>query len=506
MIVKTTLNTSSPDTNFTDKAPYPATNLQAQQRKALAIDVLAQTQPISHLATKHSVSRKFLYNQAAKASDALDQAFTRKSLDKDVMFYLPVTKAWLIQLVLALVLICHSSYRGVIELLHDLFAVDLSVGTIHNTIHSVISTAKKINSEQDLAPISNGVHDELFQNGKPVLVGIDMHSTYCYLLASEQQRDSDTWAVHLLDLTSQGLNPQRIIADGAKGLRAGQQIALPATAFQGDVFHPLYQMGKLVSLLHRRALSSISAVEKLQRDMTKAKQRNLGNTLSKKLTMALAHQQLCLTLVNDISILADWVKNDILALAGPNPSERRELLDFVIIELRTRETLLPHRITPIRRALENQADDLLAFASVLDEQLTLIADENNLPISLLYDICQLQAIDPSSTAYWHQETLLRKQLQSRFFDVQLAVLNAVSNTPHASSIVENFNGRLRSYFSLRRHIGKDYLDLLRFFLNHRCFIRSEHPERVGKSPTELLSGQKHPHWLELLGFTPFHRN
>ena len=39
----------------------------------------------------------------------------------EVLFHLPVTKAWLRQLVLALVLICHSSYRGVVELLRDLF-------------------------------------------------------------------------------------------------------------------------------------------------------------------------------------------------------------------------------------------------------------------------------------------------------------------------------------------------------------------------------------------------
>ena len=34
-------------------------------------------------------------------------------------------------------------------------------------------------------------------------------------------------------------------------------------------------------------------------------------------------------------------------------------------------------------------------------------------------------------------------------------------------------------------------------------MRSEHPERVGKSPVELTTGQPHPHWLELLGFERF---
>ncbi|MFN6188877.1 MAG: hypothetical protein ACK460_22820 [Microcystis sp.] len=32
-----------------------------------------------------------------------------------------------------------------------------------------------------------------------------------------------------------------------------------------------------------------------------------------------------------------------------------------------------------------------------------------------------------------------------------------------------------------------------------------HPERVGKSPAELMMGQEHPHWLELLGFERFQR-
>jgi hypothetical protein len=65
--------------------------------------------------------------------------------------------------------------------------------------------------------------------------------------------------------------------------------------------------------------------------------------------------------------------------------------------------------------------------------------------------------------------------------------------------------RLRSYFFLRRHLGSDYLALLQFYLNHRRLERSDRPERVGKTPAELLTGQTHPHWLEMLGYTRFAR-
>ncbi|MBA3604285.1 MAG: hypothetical protein H0W50_11775 [Parachlamydiaceae bacterium] len=79
----------------------------------------------------------------------------------------------------------------------------------------------------------------------------------------------------------------------------------------------------------------------------------------------------------------------------------------------------------------------------------------------------------------------------------------LNNTVRANSLVENLNSRLRTYFTLRREVGGEYLQFLQFFLSHRRFMRSEYKERVGKSPTELLTGESHKHWLEMLGFELF---
>ena len=76
----------------------------------------------------------------------------------------------------------------------------------------------------------------------------------------------------------------------------------------------------------------------------------------------------------------------------------------------------------------------------------------------------------------------------------------------ASSLVEHLDSRLRSDFCLRRQLGNDDLTLLQFFLNHRWYLRSDDPSRVGRSPAELLTGQPHAHWLELPGYTRFSRN
>ena len=80
----------------------------------------------------------------------------------------------------------------------------------------------------------------------------------------------------------------------------------------------------------------------------------------------------------------------------------------------------------------------------------------------------------------------------------------MNSTERTSSMIENLNSRLRPYLFLRREIGSDYLELLRFYLNHTPFMRSE-THRANKSPAELLTGESHPHWLEMLGYQRFKR-
>ena len=92
----------SPVTEPPSLPRWPAQRLLPQERQDLAVQVLAGAQPVSDLAREHEVSRKFLYQQADTAHDALTHAFDPEPRDEDVLFHLPVTKAWLRQLVLGL--------------------------------------------------------------------------------------------------------------------------------------------------------------------------------------------------------------------------------------------------------------------------------------------------------------------------------------------------------------------------------------------------------------------
>ena len=499
------IDVSASQEHFFPQKTAPAWGLGPQERKTLSLQVLSQTEPVSRLAQKNGVSRKFLYQQAAKASDAIDEAFSPSTGDEEkVLFYLPVTKHWIHQFVLSLILICHSSFRGVIELLEAVFDTHhISLGTIHNIVREAIRKSRQINDAQDLSKIRVGLPDEIFQTGQPILVGVDARSTYCYLLADEDHRDETTWGVHLLELAEKGLRPDYTIADCGPGLRAGQAAAWDNVPCHGDVFHAERDLGNLAFFFKNRAAGCTTLRQKLERKMQRAKNKGKGQSLSKKLAEVRKAETVAVRLAKDVRILADWMQNDILSATGPNLQTRQQLYDFVVQGLAGLEPLCPHRITGVRRMLENHRDDLLAFAGILDERFADVAARLNVPLFLVHAVSELKNLDKNLPLYWQQHALLQKKLRDQFHPIETSVGEIIAETPRASSLVENLNSRLRNYFFLRRHIGNDYLDLLRFFLNHRCFQRSDRPERVGKSPAELLNGQPHPHWLEQLGFKRF---
>jgi hypothetical protein len=490
--------------------PCPAKGLDPSQRQRLALDVLTGSAPLSRIAQQHQVSRKFIYHQAHKAQQALDHAFAPEppAGDDQVLFYLPVTKAWTRQLVLALVLIAHCSFRGVTELLRDLFDYPLSVGTVHNIVDQAVATARQINLRQDLSRVRIGADDEIFQATRPVLVGVDVESTYCYLLSQEEHRDADTWGVRLLELVDRGFAPEATIADFGSGLRAGHEQALPGVACRGDVFHALYALGPLVRYLENRAYEAIDARTKLERKQAAAERRKgrRPQDLAQKLRYARQAEAKAITLAGDVAVLARWLREDILSVAGPECAIRRELYDFVAAELRAREPACPHRIKPVRQLLENQREHLLAFAVDLDRDLAALSQQWQIGSETAREVLEMQALPMSDRRRWRRETALRETLRGRYHGVCTDVEELSAQVVRASSLVENLNSRLRSYFFLRRHLGEDYLALLQFFLNHRRYLRSEHARRVGKSPTELLTGELHGHWLELLGYTPYVRS
>src|ERR1700759_3871678 len=151
--------------------------------------------------------------------------------------------------------------------------------------------------------------------------------------------------------------------------------------------------------------------------------------------------------------LTQWLSHDVLALAGPALTTRQVLFDFIVAELVKREPQDVRRIRPLRVALQNQRDDLLAFAGVLDAKLAGIAQTLVIAEPLVREACVLHRLPRTSTAFWQGWNRLRAKLGDKFHPLFDPVNRAMAQTPRSSSLVENINSRLRNYFTLRRHLG-----------------------------------------------------
>src|SRR6202162_2320246 len=287
-----------------------AVMLPESDRKDLAIRALARSATISDLSARPGVSRKFVYQQARKAAAALDDVFLSGAPEDEVLFQLTVTKTWLRQVVVALTLICRSSYRGVVEFVRDLLGVPISIGTVHHVLQLATRQAGVVNHDQDLSGVRVGLHDEIFQGAKPVLAGVDAASTYCYLLAVAEHRDADTWGVHLLDATKQGLKPDYTIADAGQGLRAGQKAAWGETPCHGDIFHIQRPCESLANTLSRLAKGATSRRQKLEARIGRAGQCGPDDTLVGQLEHAQQTEMQAQWLGREIRLLTQWLSHD----------------------------------------------------------------------------------------------------------------------------------------------------------------------------------------------------
>lgn len=205
-------------------------------------------------------------------------------------------------------------------------------------------------------------------------------------------------------------------------------------------------------------------------------------------------------LATDVATLTGWLGHDMLSLAGPCLDERRDLFDFIVEQLRLRESLAPHRIRPLRVALQRQHDDVVGFAMVFDDKPAAIARRRCMPLYWVRLVCRVPLNRPTSTAFSQRWNELHTQVGEAFVVLLVDVLAELDDTPQSGSEVENLNLRLRRYFLRCRNPGDAYLSLLQFFLNHRVFMRSLCTEQVGRKPRQLPTGQAHAQWLELLGF------
>ncbi|MCP4355728.1 MAG: hypothetical protein GY793_08900 [Proteobacteria bacterium] len=137
---------------------YPAKQIESSKKANLALKTISREKPIAELARENNVSRKFLYQQKNKAINAIQNTFLEddKSDEDKVLFYIPVTKKWLYGVVLALLLHCNSSYRGIKRFCLDMLDYNISEGKISDIVLEAKIRAIDVNRSERLERIGTG--------------------------------------------------------------------------------------------------------------------------------------------------------------------------------------------------------------------------------------------------------------------------------------------------------------------------------------------------------------
>jgi len=117
-----------------------AKSLTSEQRKQIALQVVSNNYTVIQMAEQYQISRKFIRQQKNKAIAAIHIKF--KAQTEPSLFYLTVTKSWINQTALTLMLTCKASYRNIKACMETLFNYDISVGTVFNIAQKAITAAK----------------------------------------------------------------------------------------------------------------------------------------------------------------------------------------------------------------------------------------------------------------------------------------------------------------------------------------------------------------------------
>ena len=100
---------------------------------------------------------------------------------------------------------------------------------------------------------------------------------------------------------------------------------------------------------------------------------------------------------------------------------------------------------------------------------------------------------------YKEKTILEKIKPALTTDYQLIkdiIYKELDQNLQSSAAVENINSILRPFLnSVKNQVTQEALNLFMFYHNHRIF---KHGKRKGTSPMQIVSGQQHEHWLDLL--------
>jgi hypothetical protein len=282
-----------------------------------------------------------------------------------------------------------------------------------------------------------------FHRNQPVLSVVDIESRFCALLAKADDRDHESWAIHLYYLQERGYAPDTTIIDGGKGLTKGHTLALPKTTLRLDHFHFIRDLKNCSRFLKNKVASRMTETLKLLERAEKAQEEQKKEACAQALSEAMTELGKLEETSATFGLLSGWLQHDVLQLAGYQPDERAKLYDFIVQEMTAIAVGHPHRIDAIVTSLNHRRNGLLDVANDLNDQFAHLAANYKVSINTIWRVCYSARYGLDSCNYGEQASALEELIGEKYDEIEDAVLLIPSPTSAARGVGGEARSRRR---------------------------------------------------------------
>lgn len=514
--------------SLSDETPRPPKGLSPEQAREVGLSAYlsrGEYGAVARLAREYGISRDDVEHCRDAFSAHFQSLFAPNRLPTAPVLTLKVDREHIHRALILSRSEVPVSIRGLRRLSLNFLHLLIGFGTVWNVIATAEGAAATWLAGLNLEKVHTIALDELYCQGRWVLVVIDVKTQTLCGLKVVDTRTEEAWSELLVRLRDkQKLSPRTIVSDAGSGLVAAADELFPAAHRSHDIFHAKQALLELLEFYERRAYKALGAYYDALASRQKAKKsqrRSLGQHLRRAEEEADrrigTHDKLYRLVMSAFEAL-EFIDPETGVLRRGDQAARQ--LDEVALAL---SIMKDKRAKKVGTYLHNQSKTLTSYIDRLATQLMNMTETIDEQAVVLTAAAVYRIDRERATRFYAFRRGSLSKLRNRLLDSLLEVdvttqrmahlfiesCRAITHSGRASSIVEGFNSIIRKFLQIHKRMTEGALMLV---AARWTLARRECGPLAGSCPFTALTGEQVEDWLQLLGLfstpapTPTHRH
>jgi hypothetical protein len=513
---------------LSDEVPRPPKGLSPEQAREIGLSAYlskGEYGTVARLSREYGVSRDDVEHCRDAFSAHFQSLFAPRSLPTAPVLTLKVDREHIHRALILSRAELPVSIRGLRRLSLNFLHLLIGFGTVWNVIAVAEQAAATWLSQLSLERVQTIALDELYCQGRWVLVVIDVKTQTLCGLKVVDTRTEDAWSELLLQLRDkQKLHPSTIVSDAGSGLVAAADELFPFARRSHDIFHAKQAILELLEFYERRAYKALGAYYDALAARAKAKKRQ-RRSLGQHLRRAEEEAERRIGAHDKLYRLAHRAF-DALEFIDPETGllRRGEQAARELEEVASALSIMKDkRAKKVGTYLQNQSRTLTSYIDRLATTLMNMTGTIDEAAVVLTAAAVFRIDRERATRFYAFRRSAHSKLRNRLLDSLLEVdvtaermaqlfiesCRAITHSGRASSIVEGFNSIIRKFLQIHKRMTEGALMLV---AARWTLARRESGPLVGSCPFTALTGEEVQDWLVVLGLfstpapTPTHRH